>query len=536
MSFGRVLVLVLSDATNEPLEGARVVGCGNDLTTGASGGALVERQDLVCTLTITKDGYKPVELVINEAPHNQQYVRMILAEQPALYRPDGPTIIVRHAFADNGGQFPYLGASGFVLPFYEKHDPAWADHCTDVVARERCYHGIRTGAGFQVDSFEDLQISPFEVEAIVAYAERAFRRGLRLRHCVFMDGADSPGMDSLDARRRVVDVTIEAFRGHREKFSELEVLNEGFEPDGRPRKGMSIEEVREHGARLYRGTGIPVSLSDTRSDELWVALYGGSGVPLATQHYERDLSADGGEFEYLSKPSEAPDDRPRIDNGPTAAISGEPRFAGSSGSGDYNVDRLSFAYPATVGEGNAGHLDHWGAGIRLGGQHDRTRLVEGLPVPACYDGHPEWFAVCESHRAMQRIMPRDLANGRVWKGHRVHEQGGPFNYITYRHTYPETGKPDNGPFDQNGEPRRIFKAFVNLAPDGRTVFAFNLRVMREMEIEILAPIRLRGIDRNAETILAERTLQPGDRYTMTPRPPSGWRPDGDAIILVGALL
>lgn len=435
---------------------------------------------------------------------------------PAYALRHGLVRVVSRGLVDADGPLPALGVTLFPAAWAEKNDPARLDREFQTIAAAGCYHFYRSGTGFAGETWADRMADPRDLATVAAMAERGATYGLRAMHCLFMDGAASPGMETQAARIAVVDACAEMLRGREHLFLAIEICNELDNGDKIP-----MGDARELAIRLRAKTPVPVILSRVVFDR-YAEMYAGTGLALATAHLEREDSADGGAWEHLSKANEFPPDGPPAD--PTAWMSGEPKGPGSSGKSEYNVLRLVMGYVCTLVEGMAGHVFHTGPGLRLGGFWDRPdhRTLDGRVIPEHLADLPEWSPVSAGFKAAQGYLPADLPNWQRWRGH---WGDNPINFIPYRHGG------DNGPFDDG----TLFKAYT--VARGNQVLAVALRVTRPIQIAHRThPCVFEVLDPVTGSVLTRETHGPGEWMTIEPRPADGWNPDGDGLVIRGTLL
>ena len=342
----------------------------------------------------------------------------IQATQAGRIERKGAVRLEGRAFVDDHGAWNPLGATLFWALWGEKHDPERLDRNLSHLAE----HGVdfvRILGMVGAPSWEDRTIDPHWPD-YWAVAERLFdrleRHGLRALVTVF---ADAQVMMSEETERHAfVNAWARFANSRRGRVFTLEVANEAWQNGFEGQAGLAA--LRDLGRRLDGLTEIPVALSSLPHESAaWCAAYAGADVDVATVHYDRDVSREGGPWRAIGQPWTYPGD---FDEGcegqlPLAVINNEPIGPFSSVAADADPARIALGLAASFVAGNSAYVYHHGAGIRGGGKAD---LDLGRPANL-YDGDP---ALLDALAAMKLLLPPGLAS---WTGMTAGSDAMPFD-------------------------------------------------------------------------------------------------------------
>lgn len=418
------------------------------------------------------------------------------AAEPPQAR-QGKVALEGRALRDDGGVFNGLGVSYFQALRRVKTD------------RERFLSDVRflASCGFQYMRvltmvghhrvWKDREIAPAAFknregeiveawpdywEQLAAMIDLAYEAGLRTQLTVF---ADAQGiMPDKAARREHLRRVIEVTKGREHKVILIEIGNEAWQ-NGFPGK-EGIAELRALGRQAKEQTDILIALSapDGQTNEALLELYEGSGADIATEHFSRDIRAEGGwqpvrdVFRVNSAPALPP------------VSSNEPIGPGASVASENDPLRLACAGAYAWMSGLPMYVFHCHAGVTGEDAFEDTPGLRTASQPL-------------------RLLPGGIGN---WPRGEGKENTAPFTL--FAHGVPDAWRTD-APQARSGVIRLLFCAKdndfyalpVGLGPEGAV-----LEARRAMDVEVLHPLTGARLTRIA--------LRGGERLTLPPDPPA----------------
>lgn len=386
----------------------------------------------------------------------------------------------------------------FYAPWAEKNDVPRLDHEFTTLERAGS-HGYRALNGLDGPSWADRKIDVRDVETMAKMVDRGFDRyGLRAWIVPFADGG-VPGASTPNDRERITDEYADMLASREEKVIVFEFVNEIS-------KGIKLpfDEVLSLCRRLRSRVGNIVIPSAPGSETHAQDLYGNHEAPAANIHLDRSISGDGGRFEPVWEMFESPHWVPG-----DSFMSGEPIGPWSSVNEEFDPLRLVATYAGGAIEGGALYCFHSGPGIRGGGAWNPH-------IPAFLDQTPDWPTINAGFRAMERVLPGDVAS---WDRHNGHWASNPLDFVL--------GQPHNGPFEDG----RLFRACTVVRGD--RFWTDVLRIRGTFEVGARDAMLVEVMDFLTGNVLATHDLSHGERFSLSPRPASGWNWDGDAVLLRG---
>jgi len=314
-------------------------------------------------------------------------------------RPAAPVRVVGHCLADERGPFLGLGVSYFTALHRYRHDRSRLESDLDFLARQGfVYTRAFTMVGWH-PGWEGLEIAPVtftnrsgkRVEAwpdywralagLVDLTYDRFR--MRTQLTIFADAQLMPlKRDRIEHMRRLLS---EVVAGREHKIILLEVANEAWQ-NGFP-GDQGTADLREFARYLGDRTDVPVAITSNHEGS-FEALYRDSAADLATWHFSRDKSVEGGWGPVT--------DCRRLASVPGCppVSSNEPIGPGSSVASETDPAKLVLAAAFAFASRLPMYVFHSEAGV-----FGRSRFED---VPGV-----------TSFRRLRRILPRDLPNWQV---------------------------------------------------------------------------------------------------------------------------
>jgi hypothetical protein len=324
--------------------------------------------------------------------------------------------IDNHSLVDDGGDFLGLGASYFTALWRSKNDRTRVEADLAFLSKQNFnYYRMLSMVGHHT-AWDGLEIAPIafrngddkQVAAWPDYWQRlrelvdlAYDRyDLRTQITVFADAQLMPHkQDRLKHMERLLSDVV---RGREHKLMMLEVANEAWQ-NGFP-GNEGVADLREFAQYLNSRTEVPIAITSNHdwpelgSTQGFEQVYARSGADIATWHFSRDRSLDGGWKPVYDcwELSGRPDFPPLCSN--------EPIGPGSSVNSEQEPLRLvmaaAFAYVAKV----PAYVFHSEAGV-----FGRTRF-EDMPG-------------IDRFKHVLQLLPADLAS---WQRNDGKEAEAPF--------------------------------------------------------------------------------------------------------------
>ena len=396
----------------DPLVGARVTRVSGDYRDTDGSGyvnfGLVGDPD---TLTITKTGY--VTIIVPVPPGRHQF--HLVREVPPREIRTGINHLCNHAFCDDGGAYPALGATLFWAHNGYRTTPDQLNANLAWVKDELGADYIRALGMVGIQPWWEGRVidpkSPDYWTTVVSLTQLAYRQyGLRVQWTLFGDGQVM--LPDKAERQAYVEkfADVIADNGLAPMVFGIELANEywqnGFSDTHEGRLELR-DLARRLDARLAsRGIGsIPIALSTpvgvagdspTTCDET-KDLYAGSAADYITDHFSRETRLIDGPWRHVRQPWGW--DECGIAG--LAASNNEPMGPGSSVAEETNPERIVAAYLTSEIAGVGAYVYHSNAGI-WGGVRGVANLWEEVNAGQ----------IASALRAARRNLPGDLANGR----------------------------------------------------------------------------------------------------------------------------
>lgn len=330
--------------------------------------------------------------------------------------PDGParrTGRVRleaHELRDDRGAFLGLGASYFTALWRYRNDRARLESDLAFLAQQGfCYTRVLSMVGWH-PAWDGLEVAPVSFanragqavaawpdywQALAGLVDLSFDRfGLRTQITIFADAQLMPSKTGRVAHLR--RLLAEVVAGREDKIMLLEVANEAWQ-NGFP-GDEGVADLREFTRFLADRTEVLVATTSNHEGS-FEAIYRDSAADIATWHFSRDRSADGGW-------------RPVIDCRRLAQVprcppvsSNEPIGPGASVASESDPARLVLAAAYAFASRLPMYVFHSEAGV-----FGRARF-EATPAIG-------------SFRHLARILPGDLPN---WTSDEARDAGSPLS-------------------------------------------------------------------------------------------------------------
>lgn len=387
--------------------------------------------------------------------------------------------------ADDGGEFPALGASLFWAAWAYRHDRPRLDEHLALLQAHRFDYIRALGVVGRQPYWRGREIDwrwPDYDEVIAGLTDHAYDSfGIRTQWTIFADGDEM--IPDRNDRFRLVDRFVAMSRGREHKIMHFEVANESWQNGFAGADG--IAQIRELARYLNDRTAIPVAISD--SEGVTCAdhdvLYKDAGVQILTEHFDRDIS---GPLRHWA-PVLAPWPILACPGLPDVVSNNEPIGPGSSVEEDSDPMRIVAAAVVSYLSGVGLYVFHTDAGVR--GRDPITAM-------------PDAPAILGGLRAMKGYVPPDLPN---WSRYRHDTPGHPF--VTY-------AGPDRGTVrrDRYGDgPAEVF-----VAANGDRFFAAAVGVVNEITLEARRAMSLDVLHPLTGDVVERVTLAPGEQFR--PRP------------------
>jgi hypothetical protein len=415
----------------------------------------------------------------------------LLLVTPSLPQPapetsrTGAVRVSGRALADDGGEFPALGASLFWAAWAYRNDrPRLDEHLTLLKAHRFDYIRALGIVGRQ-PYWKGREIDwrwPDYDEVIAGLTDHVYDTyGLRTQWTIFADGDEM--IPAREDRFALVDRFLSMAGGREHKIMHFEVANESWQNGFGGTDG--IAQIREIARYLEDRTDIPVAISDSEGTDCadHHVLYKSVPVQMQTEHFDRDVSGPLRQWAPVLQPwriLECPGLPPVVSNN-------EPIGPESSVEQDSDPMRIVAGAVVSYLSGVGLYVLHTDAGVR------------GLdPITAM----PDTPAILAGLRQMKGYLPADLPN---WSRHRHDSAGHPF--VTYAGTTRgavRTGRTDDGP------------AEVFAAVKGDRFFAAAVGIINEITLEARRPMNLEVLHPLTGETIERADLAAGDQ--LEPRP------------------
>jgi hypothetical protein len=404
-------------------------------------------------------------------------------QPPAEAPRSGPTRVSGAAVADDGGEFPALGASLFWAAWAYRHDRPRLDTDLELLRAHRFDYIRALGVVGRQPYWKGREIDwrwPDYDQVIAGLTDHAYDTyGLRTLWTIFADGDEM--IPDRDDRFRLVDRFVAMSKGREHKIMHFEIANESWQNGFGGAEG--IAQIRELARYLDERTDVPVAISDSEGTECadHHVLYKGLGVQMQTEHFDRDIS---GPLRHWA-PVLAPWAIQACEGLPRVISNNEPIGPGSSVEEDADPMRIVAAAVVSYLSGVGLYVFHTDAGVR------------GLESIADMPNAPQILA---GLRQMKAYVPPDLAN---WTRFRHDTPGHPF--VTYAGATRGAVRRDrsgDGPAEViasvSGD--RFFAAAVGVINE------ITLEARRAMTVEVIHPLTGEVIER--ATLAAGEQLRP----------------------------
>ena len=266
--------------------------------------------------------------------------------------------------------------------------------------------------GEATDWAEDVRIDPRVpgwTDKLRAVRDEALSFGQRIQWTVFGGNQLTP-----TDQMRAVENLLLVCREIPAHVQGIEISNEGqgFQDADGPRR------LREFG-EIFARHGFPTALTSWESGP--ADLYAGSAATVATEHFERTISAADGYWRPVRQPWGYWDHAAC----PAAFINGEPIGIGSSVAQDTDPLRLACAAAVTWLTGGALHIVHTGAGVY---GVPMTHPTAGYRPANLYE-QPTLGPTFSAIAALRGLLPPDLP---TWQRQNHHWPGHPFTFDPYQ--------------------------------------------------------------------------------------------------------
>lgn len=404
--------------------------------------------------------------------------------EPGTHR-TGAIRISGRAVADDGGEFPALGASLFWAAWAYRHDRPRLDDHLAVLAAHRVDYIRALGVVGRQPYWAGREIDwrwPDYDEVIAGLTDLAFDTyGLRIEWTIFADADEM--IPERDERFRLVDRFLSMSKGREHKIMHFEVANESWQNGFAGPAG--IAQIREIARYLTDRTGIPVAISDSEGADCTdhQALYRDAGVEILTEHFDRDISGPLRHWAPVLQPWRLLE----CVGLPQVVSSNEPIGPESSVESDSDPARIVAAAVVSYLSGVGMYVLHTDAGV-----WGRQTLMAMRDVPAILAGL----------KAMKGYLPADLPN---WARYRHDAPEHPFIiYAGAERGTVRTGMSGDGPIE------------VFAAMKGDRFFAAAVGVINEITLEARRPMRVEVLHPLTGETLERADLNAGDK--LTPRP------------------
>ena len=304
-------------------------------------------------------------------------------------------------FADEHGIYPAIGATYMYAARSAEVDEARLIRNLDWLAQRGCDY-IRILLMVGNPPYWPYQIQPRSWDAYHRVMELAWERRIRTQPVIFADAQVM--MPSKSDRDRFVG-EVAAFCNHRREMIQfIEVANESS------LNGVEMAELARYCEILSRTTSIPFAASSPSGslhpEASLEELYNDHGCrsPIATPHFDRSPWEAG--YRICRQPWHYQ----YIDGSmPAVFVNNEPAGVGPNSGGVTIPEQIGMGALYTFLSGGAGYCFHSLAGVKGADRHN-TASIDFCDIAR---GDEMWASL----RAMVRLVPADIANGKAANHH-----------------------------------------------------------------------------------------------------------------------